>query len=218
MTLKSVRFSKQEELANSISHGIGFILAITATIVIISYSIKTGNSLSVISNSIFGASMILLYLSSTLNHILQQGRLKDFFHNFDQIAIYFLIAGTYTPLALMVIGGKLGWLMFGIEWALALTGLTLKILKPNNFEKGVQTFNIISYIIMGWLLLFFIIPIINSFSTASLILILAGGFSYTFGVIFFKLKKLPYSHLIWHIMVIGGTACHWAALFIFLLN
>jgi len=202
MNLRTVRFSKQEELANTISHGIGFFLAIAATVILISYSLKFGNSLSVVSNAIFGASMILLYLSSTLNHILKQGYLKDFFHNFDQIAIYFLIAGTYTPLALTVIGGSWGWLMFGIEWTFAFAGLIIKILSPNNFERGVQTFSIVSYIIMGWLLLFFIIPIINNFSTASLILIFAGGFSYTFGVIFFKLKKLPYSHLIWHIMVI----------------
>lgn len=211
------RFTKQEERANSISHGFGLLLAMVATVFIVNISNKYGNGWNVVSNSIFGASMIILYLSSTLNHTLKHGRIKDFFHNFDQVAIYFLIAGTYTPIALTVIRNDGGWLMFGIEWAFALTGLILKIVSPNNFEKGVQTFTIASYIIMGWLLLFFLFPLLKNFPTSSLILLFAGGFSYTLGVIFFKLEKLPYSHLIWHLMVIMGTACHYAALLIYLL-
>lgn len=210
------RFTKQEELANSISHGIGFILAIAATVLIIIFSTKYGNVWSVVSNSVFGGTMVMLYLSSTMNHVLKQGRLKDFFHNFDQIAIYFLIAGTYTPLSLMVIRNDWGWVMFGIEWSFAIAGLLLKILAPNNFEKGVHTFTIISYVIMGWLLLFFIIPIVHNLPTTSLILIFAGGISYSLGVVFFKLEKLMYSHLIWHLMVITGTACHWMAMVLFL--
>lgn len=218
MTTTQARFTKKEELANAISHGIGFMLAIAATIFIIVFSLKYGNSWSLISNAVFGASMIMLYLSSTMNHMLKHGKAKDFFHNFDQIAIYFLIAGTYTPLSLMVIRNDWGWVMFSIEWAFAITGLLIKLFAPNDFEKGVHTFTIISYVIMGWLLLFFIIPIMNNLPTLSLVLIFAGGFSYTFGVMFFKLEKLLYSHLIWHIMVIVGTACHWAAMMFYLLK
>ncbi|MDA3893946.1 MAG: hemolysin III family protein [Salinivirgaceae bacterium] len=216
MTTTAPRFSKQEELANSISHGVGFMLAIAATIIILIYSARYGNTWSIVSNAIFGATMILLYLSSTLNHILNQGKVKNFFHNFDQVAIYFLIAGTYTPLSLMVIRNDWGWAMFGIEWGFALAGLLIKIFAPNNFEKGVHTFTIISYIIMGWLLLFFIKPLVHHLSSTSIVLIIAGGLSYTFGVFFFKLEKLPYSHLIWHIMVMVGTACHWLAMLVFL--
>lgn len=217
MNIIKARFTKQEELANTISHGIGLLLAIAATVVIIIFSAKYSNVWSIVSNSVFGGTMILLYLSSTMNHMLKHGKVKDFFHNFDQVAIYFLIAGTYTPLSLMVIRNDWGWVMFGIEWSFAIAGLLIKIFAPNNFEKGVHTFTIISYVIMGWLLLFFIIPIINHLPIPSLILIFAGGFSYTFGVVFFKLEKLKYSHLIWHLLVIAGTACHWAAMMVYLL-
>ncbi len=213
---KSLRFTKEEELANAISHGFGLVLAIAATVLIIVFSAKYGNIWNVVSNSVFGAAMIILYLSSTLNHSIKHGRAKDFFHNFDQVAIYFLIAGTYTPLSLGVIRNDWGWVMFSIEWGFALAGLLVKIFLPNNFEKGVNSFTIISYIIMGWLLLFFIIPITNNLSLPGLILIFSGGLSYSLGVIFFKLKRLKYSHLIWHIMVILGTACHWTAMFIYL--
>lgn len=218
MVANQVRFTKKEELANAISHGIGLLLAIAATVLIIIFSARHGSIWSIVSNSVFGGSMILLYFSSTMNHVLKQGRIKDFFHNFDQVAIYFLIAGTYTPLSLMVIRNDWGWVMFGIEWGFAIAGLLIKIFSPNNFEKGVHSFTIISYVIMGWLLLFFIIPIYNHMPSLSLILIFAGGFSYTFGVVFFKLEKLQYSHLIWHLMVIAGTACHWSAMMVFLLN
>lgn len=217
MIAHTTRFTKQEEFANAVSHGIGFLLAIAASAILIIFSVRYGNSWSVISNAVFSASMITLYLSSTLNHILKPGKLKDFFHNFDQVAIYFLIAGTYTPLALMVIRHDWGWVMFGIEWTFALSGLVMKVLAPNNFEKGVQTFTIITYIIMGWLLLFFILPLVHNLPLTCLILIFSGGISYSLGVFFFKRENMPYSHLAWHLLVITGTACHWAAMLIFLL-
>jgi len=216
--INNTRFTKGEELANAISHGFGLVLAILATIIIVIFSAKYGTIWSIVSNSIFGTTMIVLYLSSTLNHSVKPGKIKDLFHNFDQVAIYFLIAGTYTPLALNVIRHEWGWLMFGIEWGLAISGLLAKTLFPNSFEKGVNTFTIISYIVMGWLLLFFIIPLATNLPKTALILIFVGGFSYSFGVLFFKLNRLPYSHLIWHLFVIVGTACHWTALFLFVLK
>lgn len=212
------RFTKNEELANAISHGVGLLMAILATAVIIVFAVLQGDSVLVVSTSIFGATLILLYFSSTMNHSLKHGKAKDFFHNFDQIAIYLLIAGTYTPLALSIIQNKWGWLMFGIEWGLALSGLLIKAFIPNKFERGVNAFVIISYVIMGWLLLFFIIPLFNKLSSISLILIFAGGLFYSLGIIFFKMEKLKYAHLIWHLMVIGGSVCHWMAIFLFVLK
>lgn len=212
------RFTKNEELANAISHGVGLLMAILATAVIIVFAALQGDSVLVVSTSIFGATLILLYFSSTMNHSLKHGKAKDFFHNFDQIAIYLLIAGTYTPLALSIIQNKWGWLMFGIEWGLALSGLLIKAFIPNKFERGVNAFVIISYVIMGWLLLFFIIPLFNKLSSISLILIFAGGLFYSLGIIFFKMEKLKYAHLIWHLMVIGGSVCHWMAIFLFVLK
>ena len=212
------RFTKAEELANAISHGIGLIMAIAATSVIVVFSTLRGDSWMVVGTAIFGATLILLYFSSFMNHSLSKGKAKDFFHNFDQIAIYLLIAGTYTPIALSIIRNDWGWIMFGIEWGLAISGLLIKTFIPNKFERGVNTFIIISYVIMGWLLLVFLIPLLNNLSTASMIFLFLGGFFYTFGIIFFKLEKLKFSHLIWHLMVIGGSVCHWFAIFLYVLG
>ncbi len=212
------RFTKGEELANAISHGVGLFLAISATAVIVLFASLTGNPWLITSTAIFGATLILLYFSSTMNHSLSHGKAKDFFHNFDQIAIYLLIAGTYTPIALSVIRDNWGWTMFGIEWGLAIAGVLVKAFIPNKFERGVNLFVIISYVIMGWLLLLFLNPLIANLSTLSLILVFAGGLFYSLGIIFFKLEKIKYSHLIWHLMVIGGSVCHWMALFVHVLK
>lgn len=212
------RFSKGEELANAISHGIGLFMAIAATAVIVIFASARGNAWLITSTSIFGATLILLYFSSTMNHSLNHGRAKDFFHNFDQIAIYLLIAGTYTPLALSIIRHDYGWLMFGIEWGLAVSGLLVKAFIPNKFERGVNVFVIISYVIMGWLLLFFLTPVFKNLSILSIILIFAGGLFYTLGIIFFKMERMRFSHLVWHLMVIGGSVCHWIAIFLFVIS
>lgn len=212
------RFTKAEELANAISHGIGLILAIIATSAIIVLSISKGDIWQIISTAIFGTTLILLYFSSTMNHSLKSGKAKDFFHNFDQIAIYLLIAGTYTPMALSIIRHDWGWVMFGIEWGLAISGLLIKVFIPNKFDRGVNLFIIISYVIMGWLLLLFLFPLLKNLSTTNLLLIFAGGLFYSLGIIFFKMEKLKFSHLIWHLMVICGSICHWLAIFLFVLN
>lgn len=212
------RFTKKEELANALSHGTGLFLSIVATVVLLYFAVLNGNAWLVASCAVFGSTLILLYFSSTMNHSLPFGKTKDFFHNFDQIAIYLLIAGTYTPLALSVIRHDRGWLMFGIQWGIALAGIIVKTLIPNKFEKGVNFFVIISYVVMGWLLLLFINPLNKNLSTLSFLLIFAGGFFYTGGILFFKMKRLKYAHLIWHLMVIGGSACHWLAIFLFVIK
>ncbi|MGF7140181.1 PAQR family membrane homeostasis protein TrhA [Roseimarinus sediminis] len=212
------RFSKGEELANAISHGIGLVLAIAATVIIIVVAVQNSDPWQIVSSSVFGATLVLLYFSSTMNHSLAHGKAKDFFHNFDQIAIYLLIAGTYTPIALTIMRHDQGWLMFGIEWGLALAGLLVKAFIPNKFEKGVNAFIIISYVLMGWLLLLFINPLFNNLSTFGLVMIFAGGLFYSLGIFFFKMKKLKYAHLIWHLMVIGGSVCHYLVVLTYMLN
>lgn len=212
------RFSKGEELANAISHGLGLFMSIAATSVIVIFSVLNGDAWMITSSAIFGATLILLYFSSTMNHSLQHGKAKDFFHNFDQIAIYLLIAGTYTSLSISILRHDSGWLMFGIEWGFAIAGLLVKAFIPNKFERGVNVFVIISYVVMGWLLLLFINPLLNNLSTTSVILIFVGGLFYSLGIIFFKMEKLKYAHLIWHLMVIGGSVSHWIAIFIYVIN
>ncbi len=209
-----LRFSDSEELANSISHGIGFILSILAATLLIYFALLSNDIWKIASTSVFSATLILLYFSSVMNHSLPRGKAKDFFHNFDQIAIYLLIAGTYTPLALAGIRHDWGWVMFGIEWVLAVTGILVKVFIPNKFEKGVNIFIITSYVIMGWLLLLFIGPLAKNLTNSSFALVLAGGFFYTSGILFFGMKTLRFSHLIWHVMVIGGSFCHWLAIFL----
>ncbi len=206
------RFTKNEELANSISHGLGTILAFVGLMYLVILSTESGNPRHIISFTIFGTTMVILYLSSTLNHALPKGKAKEFFHNFDQIAIFLLIAGTYTPIALVALNGDWGWTMFAFQWGFAFTGIIAKLFLPNHFEKGVNLFFIIAYIIMGWMLLFFILPIIRNIPSTGIFLIIIGGLCYTIGTIFFKLKKLPYTHLIWHLFVIAGTVFHWLAI------
>ncbi len=162
-----LRFTNSEELANSISHGIGFILSIFATTLLIYYAKQNNDIWDITSTTVFSATLILLYLSSVMNHSLAHGKAKDFFHNFDQIAIYLLIAGTYTPLALAGIRHDWGWVMFGIEWFLAVAGILIKVFIPNKFEKGVNVFIITSYVIMGWLLLLFIGPLTKILTNSS---------------------------------------------------
>ena len=161
--------------------------------------------------------MIVLYISSTMTHILKQGRSKNFFFTLDRIAIYLLIAGTYTPLALLTIGGAFGWTIFGIEWGCALLGTILILRKQDNFEKGVKLFFVISYAVMGWLFLIAIVPVINALPLMGWLFILIGGAFYTIGIFFYKKGKFPYHHLVWHLFVILGTIAHFITIYFFVL-
>lgn len=217
MSLESNRFSYGEELANAISHCVGAILSVSALILMIIFSSKNGGVWHLASSIVFGTSLIFLYLSSTLNHWLPKGKGKEFFFTTDQIAIYLLIAGTYTPLSLIAFHGIQGWIYFGIEWGLAFTGILLKILKPTKFEKSVNYFIIISYLIMGWLIIVDIPAIIQNISLNGFLWIISGGFFYTAGIVFFKLEKMKFHHLIWHLFVLLGSISHFISIYWFVL-
>ena len=208
---RTSRFTPQEERANALSHLFGSLMSIYGLVLLLFYSIRQGDALSIIGASIFGVSLVALYTSSTLNHVLPTGRAKNVFHNIDQIAIYFLIAGTYTPFALML-KGDWGLLILGIEWTLAISGIIMKLLMPGVFERGVNIIIIASYVIMGWLLIFFLAPLYRNIDPIGVNLIFLGGAFYTIGIIFFKAKNIKQSHLIWHLMVIAGSAVHWWAI------
>lgn len=201
------KFSPPEELANTISAAVGALLSVVALIVMV-VSAQGKGVLHVTSAAVFGASLIALYLSSALNHGFAAGRAKDFFHNVDLAAIYFLIAGTYTPFTLLPLHNRTGNLMFAAIWILALVGSGRKLIAPNDFETGVDRIGVISYLAMGWMVLIAPAEIIEAIPTAGLVWMFAGGVFYTGGVFFFRMRSLRYHHLIWHLCVIGGSACH----------
>jgi hemolysin III len=216
---KNNRFTKGEEIAHSVSHGIGAAFAIVALVLMAVFSSRYGTGWHIVSFVIYGSFLVLMYLSSTLNHSLPFGtKAKDFFHNFDQIAIFLFIAATYTPISLVVIRSDWGWVMFGIEWGFALTGVILKILIPNKFEKGVNVFYLIAYLVMGYLFVMFLIPLYKHMHPMGIGFIFIGGFCYTLGVVFFKMEKVKFSHLIWHLLVIAGSVCHWIGIFSYALE
>jgi len=211
------KFSKTEELANAISHMMGTMLAVAGLVLMIHHSAVHGTVWHMVSTSVFGGSMIILYFSSTMTHILPMGRVKDLFFNVDRIAIYILIAGTYTPLALIGLGGPLGWVIFGLEWGFALTGILFILFKPGDFNTGVNTFYVVSYAVMGWLILIAIVPVINNLPFMGWMWILLGGFCYTLGIFFYKKIIFPFHHLVWHLLVLAGSICHFFTVFFFII-
>ena len=217
MSQESLRFTSAEELANAISHLVGTLLAIAGLVIMVIFSAIYGNAWHIVSTAIFGSTMTLLYLSSTLNHWLPAGKGKEFFFNFDQIAIFLLIAGTYTPITLVALHGTFGWVIFGLEWGLAFIGIVLKIAKPNKFESGVNIFNIILYLIMGWMILIVLAQVIRIMPFMGIMWIMIGAFFYTLGVLFFKLAKFKFHHLVWHLFVIGGSISHFFAIFFYVI-
>lgn len=207
------RFSHSEELANALSHLAGAVLSAAGLVLMVVYSTLNGNAWHVVSTSIFGGSMLILYTSSTFNHWLKPGKGKEFFFNFDQVAIFLLIAGTYTPLTLVLIRSGLGWTIFGLEWGLAILGISIKLMRPTAFESGVNYFFIFLYALMGWMLLIGIGSIARAISPKGLAWIFIGGACYTLGILFYKKIQFPYHHLVWHLFVIAGSISHFFAIF-----
>lgn len=213
----NTKFSRTEEVSHAISHLAGAMLATAGLVLMIHQTSLRGSPIHIISTAIFGATMIILYLSSTMTHILPVSRAKDLFFNLDRIAIYFLIAGTYTPLALIVLDGPLGWVILGIEWGLALVGTFLILGRPGNFNSGVNSYYVISYAVMGWLVLVAIEPVINNLPFMGWFWILLGGVCYTLGILFFKVLKFPFHHLVWHLLVVAGSICHFFSVFFYMI-
>jgi hemolysin III len=191
-----------EEIANSVSHGIGTLAAIAITPIMISKAIPEGTG-AVVGASIFGVTMILLYLSSTLYHALAKTRAKNVFNIFDHGAIFLLIAGTYTPFTLGVLKGAWGWSLLIVVWVLAILGVVQKSVAGAKSGKLSTTL----YLLMGWLAVFAIKPFWLNMETTGLIWLLAGGLMYSAGVYFFVVDR-KYYHFIWHLFVMAGTACH----------
>ncbi len=195
-----------EEIANSISHGVGLLAAMAGAPLLILAAIQKGNALSVVSVSIFAATMVVLYLSSMIYHCLAENRAKQLFLIFDHIAIFLLIAGTYTPFALLILKGALGWTLFGVVWATAIVGTITKLIPKLRHSK----LSLSLYLAMGWVVLPFIRPLYQHLPLNGLLWLIAGGVAYTLGVIFFVIRA-RYAHFIWHLFTIAGTTCHFFA-------
>ena len=211
------KYTRKEELANAVSHFAGVPFAVAGLVLMVHRSMLYGNGLHVVSTSVFGATMILLYLTSALTHILPEGRAKELFFTLDRIAIYLLIAGTYTPITLIALHGPLGWSMFGMQWGLAVAGTWMILRHPGNYNRGVSIFYILSYIVMGWMILIAIGPLMKNLPLMGTMWILIGGGCYSLGIPFYKYSRFPYHHLVWHLLVLAGTIAHFFAIIYFLI-
>ena len=204
------RYTREEEILNSASHGVGAVLAVGGTVVLIIMSAMFSNTWSVVSSCIYGASLIVLYTMSTLYHAISNNKAKSFFRIMDHDTIFFLIAGTYTPYTLVILNGAIGWVLFGIVWGAAILGIILNSIDLERFKK----FSLICYIMMGWVVIFAVKPMINALPTLPLVLLLIGGILYTVGIIFYVIKKVKYFHSIWHLFTIAGSAFHYFSILI----
>lgn len=192
----------KEELWNAITHGVGLLMSIPTCVVLIYIAVQSGNGVAIVSNSIFGASLVLLFLMSTLLHSMPE-KYKRIFAILDHSSIYVLIAGTYTPFLLIAIKGVLGIVLLCIVWAIALLGIVFKCLFINKFE----VLSLILYIAMGWMIIFAIKPLYEFLHFDGFTVLLSGGLLFTFGAVFYAWRKLPFNHAIWHLFVIAGCAC-----------
>ena len=193
-----------EEIFNSITHGVGTLLSIAALVLLVVFASIKGNAWHIVSFSIFGASLVLLYLSSTLYHSFTREKIKNLFVRFDHAAIFLLIAGTYTPFVLTTIQGSLGWSLFGIIWGLAVAGIIIRSIYLTRFRKLMVGI----YVAMGWMFLIAIVPMVKNLPASSITFLFIGAGLYSVGVIFYAWRNLKYGHGIWHLFVLGGSIMH----------
>ncbi|MFC1657652.1 hemolysin III family protein [Candidatus Moduliflexota bacterium] len=202
-----------EEAANAITHSLGVALSITALVLLVISAARTGDSFRMVSGITFGSSLVFLYLASTLYHGLPSPRAKGIFKVFDHAGIYLLIAGSYTPFALVTLRGPVGWTLFGVVWVLAAAGIVSEVF----WLERPRWLATLLFIGMGWIVIFAVKPLTAALPQGGLWLLLAGGLAYTAGTIFYLLKSIPYMHALWHLWVIAGSACHVLAVLLYVL-
>ena len=207
------RYSIAEEIANSITHGLGVAFGITALCLLVINSARQGDPWQLVSFSIYGSSLILLFLFSTCYHCIPAPRIKPVLRYLDHSAIFLLIAGTYTPFLLVKMRGPWGWSLFGTIWGLALAGIVLNFVLLGRS----RIIGSLIYIGMGWLVVIAFKPLLASIPPGGVWWLAAGGLLYTFGVVFYLARKLPFNHAIWHLFVLGGSMCHFLAIWYYVL-
>lgn len=204
-----MNYTVPEEITNAISHGMGSLLSVVALVILVKKALKIGTKWHVTSYAIFGSTMILLYLTSTLYHSLPWKGARNVFGRLDHAAIFVLIAGTYTPFTLTILRGPLGWTIFGCVWGIALVGVILKLI----YLEKYHTASTWIYIAMGWFILIAGPHFFRLLPTKSLIYLVGGGLFYTVGYVFYRMKKVPWTHPVWHLFVLGGSFCHFMSVY-----
>jgi hemolysin III len=213
MNRRAVRQAFHEEVANSITHGVGLAFSVIGLVVLIVLACLYGSALHIASCSVYGATMVMLYTASTLYHSFRSPRIKHIFKIIDHCAIYLLIAGTYTPFTLVMLRGGWGWSLFGIIWMLSFVGIVFKLFFVNKF----QILSTIVYVLMGWLAIVAIKPMVQMIPFNCILWLVAGGLFYTIGVLFFAWHRIPYNHAIWHVFVVAGSVCHFLAVLLYVI-
>jgi hemolysin III len=206
-------YSPKEELANSITHGVGAVLAVSALAILTAFASLFGNTWHIVSCSIFGATLILLYTTSTLYHSIQIPEAKTILRVLDHAAIFLLIAGTYTPFLLVNIRGPWGWSLFGIVWTIALLGVIFQVSLLRRWPVA----SVGLYVGMGLLIIFAIKPLVSSITPNGLRLLIAGGLAYILGLIFYGWRRLPYHHAVWHLFVLAGSTFHFFSILFYVI-
>ncbi|MDD7804642.1 MAG: hemolysin III family protein [Endozoicomonas sp. (ex Botrylloides leachii)] len=209
----SHNFCLAEEIANSITHGLGALLSVAGLTLLITCAISQNDPWRIISFSIYGTTLILLFIASTLYHSFQHSHTKRIFKLLDHCAIYLLIAGTYTPFLLVTMRNTTGWVLFTIIWLLALFGIIFKLICIERFKK----LSVVTYILMGWLIVVASKQLTEKLPSGGINWVVAGGVVYTLGVIFYLWNRLPFNHAIWHLFVLGGSICHFFAIYFYVL-
>jgi hemolysin III len=200
-----------EELVNGLTHGTGALLSAAGLGVLVVLACLHGTALHIVSCSIYGATLVLLYTASTLYHSVRSPRLKHVFRIVDRSCIYLLIAGTYTPFTLVTLRGGWGWTLFSLIWVLAAAGIVFQLL----FAQRFKILSAIGYLLMGWLAIFAVKPLLEALPAGGFAWLFAGGIVYTLGALFYLFKRLPYNHAIWHFFVLGGSTCHYMAVLLY---
>lgn len=196
--------TQREETLNALTHGFGALLGIAGLILLIVFQ-QNKTPFSLFSVIVYGLSIIILFSASTLYHWVKNDKLKHYFRILDHISIYLLIAGTYTPVALITLNTSLGWELFWIEWGITFLGIILKVFFTGRFEFV----SVLLYLILGWLVVIDYAALSHAIGSNGTLLLFAGGLSYTVGIIFYALERIPYSHVIWHLFVLSGAICHY---------
>jgi len=212
-TQTAENYTPLEEIFNSLTHGIWILISLAGMVLMIVFASRYGNVNHIVSCTIFGLTLVMLYTASTLYHSFRKPTLKHVFKICDHSCIYLLIAGTYTPFLMVTLKGMLGWSLFAVVWTLTAAGILFKIF----FVYRFNILSTIAYILMGWIIIFAVKPLLHSLPEGGIAFLVAGGLAYTLGTIFYAWKKLPFNHAIWHLFVLGGSICHFLAVILYVI-